>query len=139
MYLLKDTPEHRKLIGRYVEVWEYPDGRIELRADGRVLRCRQYDRLAEIDQGAVVEHKRLGYVLQVSQVMQAQRDNSRIGKAPSRTHLGAPTKVQSRSTGKKKQREFTQADLEHVILDLAQQGKKQPQPRKPGRRSAGSG
>jgi hypothetical protein len=95
MYLLEDTPENRKLIDRYIEVWEYPDGRIELRVDGRVLTCRQYDRLAEIDQGAVVEHKRLGHVLQVSQAMQVQRDNSRIGKAPSPTHLGAPPKGQT--------------------------------------------
>ncbi|WP_244138444.1 ISNCY family transposase [Burkholderia stabilis] len=56
MYLLDDTPENRKLIDRQIEVWEYQDGRIELRADDRVLSCRQYDRLAEIDQGAVVEH-----------------------------------------------------------------------------------
>ncbi|MGF6605048.1 transposase, partial [Paraburkholderia sp. GAS448] len=110
-YLLDDTPGHRKLIGRYIEVWEYPDGRIELRGDGHALSCRQYDRLTEVDQGAVVEHKRLGHVLQVSQVIQAQRDNSRIGKAPSRTHLGVATRVQSRSPGKKKQREFTQADI----------------------------
>lgn len=32
---------------------------------------------------------------------------SRIGKAPSRTHLGVATRVQSRSSGEKKQREFT--------------------------------
>jgi transposase len=136
MYMLQDTLEHRRLIERYIEIWEYPDGRIELRADGRILPCRQYDRLAEIDQGVVVEHKRLGHVLQVSQVMQAQRDNSRIGKAPSRTHLGAAAKVQSRSPGKKKQREFTQADIEQVVVDLAQQRQAQPKPRKPGRRSA---
>jgi transposase len=136
MYPLDDTPENRKLIDRYVEVWEYPDGRIELRMDGRILACRQYDRLAEIDQGAIVEHKRLAHVLQVSQALQAQRDNSRIGKAPSRTHLGASTKVQSRMPGKKKQREFTQADVEHAIVDLAQQRQMQPQHHKPGRRSA---
>jgi hypothetical protein len=136
MYLLADTPEHRKLIDRYIEVWEYPDGRIELRVDGRVLACRQYDRLAEIDQGAVVEHKRLGHVLQVSQAMQAQRDNTRIGKAPSRTHLGAPTKGQNRLPGKKKQREFTQADVKHAIVDLAQRREVKQQSSKPGRRSA---
>ncbi|MGF6542036.1 ISNCY family transposase [Paraburkholderia youngii] len=139
MYLLEDTPEHRKLIDRYIEVWEYPDARIELRADGRVLPCRQYDRLTEIDQAAVVEHKRLGHVLQVSQAIQAQRDNQRIGKAPSRTHLGAPTKVQSRSAGKKKQREFTQADVEQTIVDLARQRQAKPQSREPGRRSARDG
>ncbi|MGF6552728.1 ISNCY family transposase [Paraburkholderia youngii] len=136
LYLLDDTPEHRKLIDRYIDVWEYPDGRIELRADGRVLTCRQYDRLAEIDQGAIVEHKRLAHVLQVSQAIQAQRDNRRIGKAPSRTHRGAATRAQGTSPGKKKQREFTQADVEQVIVDLAQQRKGPVQPRKPGRRSA---
>ncbi len=136
MYLLDDTPENRKLIDRYIEVWEYPDGRIELRADGRVLPCRQYDRLAEIDQGAVVEHKRLGHVLQVAQAVQAQRDNRRIGKAPSRSHLGIAAKTESNSPGKKKQREFTQADVEHVIVDLAQRKQLQQQPRKSGRRSA---
>ncbi|NVH75939.1 ISNCY family transposase [Paraburkholderia sp. JPY432] len=136
LYLLDDTPEHRRLIDRYIEVWEYPDGRIQLRADGRVLTCRQYDRLAEIDQGAIVEHKRLAHVLQVSQAIQAQRDNRRIGKAPSRTHRGAETRGQGNSPGKKKQREFTQADVERVIVDLAQQRKGPVLPRKPGRRSA---
>jgi hypothetical protein len=133
MYLLDDTAANRKLIDRYLEVWEYPDGRIELRADGRVLPCRQYDRLAEINQGAVVEHKRLSHVLQVAQAVQAQRDNRRIGKAPSRTHLGVAPKVQSSSSGKKKQREITQADLEQAIAQLHAPALKQPT--KPGRRS----
>jgi transposase len=127
-YLMDDTPENRRLIDRYIEVWEYPDGRIEIRADGKAIACHSYDRLTEVDQGAIVEHKRLGHVLQVSQAMQAQRDNSRIGKAPSRTHLGAPTRSQSRSPDKKKQREFTQTDIEHVIVDLAQQRQIKPQP-----------
>ncbi len=138
MYLLDDTPENRQLVDRTIEVWEYPDGRIELRAEGRVLPCRQYDRLAEIDQGAIVEHKRLSHMLQIAQALQAQRDNSRIGKAPSRTHRGDSTKA-NRNTmqpNKKKQREFTQADVEQVIVDLAEHRQAQNQPRKPGRRSA---
>jgi hypothetical protein len=69
MYLLDDTAAHRLLIDRYIEVWEYPDGRIELRAGGCQLACRQYDRLADIDQGAVIEHKRLGHALQVAQAV----------------------------------------------------------------------
>ncbi|KWE19441.1 integrase [Burkholderia cepacia] len=138
MYLLDDTPENRQLIDRTIEVWEYPDGRIELRAEGRVLPCRQYDRLAEIDQGAIVEHKRLSHVLQIAQALQAQRDDSRIGKAPSRTHRGDSTKTNRNTTqpNKKKQREFTQADVEQVIVDLAEHRQAQHQPRKPGRRSA---
>ncbi len=39
LYLLDDTPSNRKLIHRYIDVWEYPDGRIEVRADGAALPC----------------------------------------------------------------------------------------------------
>ena len=139
MYLLDDTPENRKLIRRYVEVWEYPDGRIELRAEGRLLPYREYDRLTEVDQGAIVEHKRLSHVLQVSQVIQAQRDNERIGKAPSRTHRGDSTRTERKEshTRKKKQREFTQADIEQVIVDLGQQKQPPQAPSEPDHRSAG--
>ncbi|KVD82942.1 ISNCY family transposase [Burkholderia ubonensis] len=136
MYLLDDTPEHRKLIHRYIDVWEYPDGRIEIRADGRVLPCRQYDRLTEIDQGAVVEHKRLSHVLQVAQALQAQRDNRRASGSPSRTNQGQAVRTPDRLAGTKKQREFTQVDVEQAIVDLAQCRQTPQQPNKPGRRSA---
>ncbi|MGN5476159.1 hypothetical protein ACTMU2_01435 [Cupriavidus basilensis] len=36
MYLLEDAPKHRRLVHRYLEVAEYPDGRIELWA-GRCI------------------------------------------------------------------------------------------------------
>jgi hypothetical protein len=139
LYLLEDTLANRKLIGRYLEVWEYPDGRIELRVDGQALPYREYDKLAEVDQGAIVEHKRLSHALQVAQALQAQRDNRRIGKAPSRTHLGAAVRTQQRSPGTKKPREFTEADVEQVIAGLAQQNLPaitQPDKRKSRRRSA---
>ncbi len=137
LYLLDDTPENRKLIDRYIEVWEYPDGRIELRADGRVVPYREYDKLTEVDQGAIVEHKRLSHALQISQVIQAQRDSSRIGEAPSRTHRGDSTRPERKEghTGKKKQREFTQADIERAIVDLAQQKQPTQEPCKPGHQS----
>ncbi|GLZ23325.1 transposase [Burkholderia plantarii] len=134
LYLLDDTPANRKLIHRYIDVWEYPDGRIEIRADGQTLPCRQYDRLAEIDQGAVVEHKRLAHALQVAQALQAQRDNRRISGSPSRTNQGIEVRKPGRPPGTKKQREFTQADVEHVVVELSQ--RKTAPPRKPGRRSA---
>jgi hypothetical protein len=35
----EDTVAKRKLIGRYIDVWEYPDGRIEIRADGGAALC----------------------------------------------------------------------------------------------------
>jgi len=88
LYLLGGTPANRKLIHQYIDVWEYPDGRIEIRADGEVLQCRLYDKLAEVDQGAIIEHKRLSHVLQVAQALQAQRDNRRASGSPSRTNHG---------------------------------------------------
>ncbi|KVR66956.1 ISNCY family transposase [Burkholderia ubonensis] len=136
MYLLDDSPENRKLIHRYIDVWEYPDGRIEIRAEGRVLPCRQYDRLSEIDQGAIVEHKRLSHVLQVAQVLQEQRDNRRASGSPSRTNQGVAVRKPDRQPGTMKQREFTQADVDGVIVELAQRRQTSQSPRKPGRRSA---
>lgn len=58
IYLLKDTPANRKLIHRYIDVYEYPDGRIELRADGVNLVYERYDRLPQVDTAAIVENKR---------------------------------------------------------------------------------
>ena len=89
IYLLEDTVANRSLIHNYLDVFEYPDGRIEIRADGVALPCRPYDRLSEIDQGAVVNHKRLGHVLQVAQLIQADLDNRRASGSPSRTNQGS--------------------------------------------------
>lgn len=131
IYLLEDTVANRKLIQRYLEVWEYPDGRIELRADGMALPYVPYDRLSAIDQGAVIEHKRLSHALQVAQALQAQRDDRRASGSPSRTNHGVAVRKPERETGTKKQREFTPADLNEVIVQLAK-----PKPSKSARRSA---
>ncbi len=40
----EDRPQHRKLIHRYLEVAESPDGRIELWTDGIALPYTTYDR-----------------------------------------------------------------------------------------------
>lgn len=49
----------RQLIHRFI-VYEYPDGRGELRADGRSLACERCDRRPQVDAAAIVENKRLG-------------------------------------------------------------------------------
>ncbi|PXB62091.1 hypothetical protein DL507_29955, partial [Klebsiella pneumoniae] len=41
-------------IGKYIDVYHYPDGRKELRLNGTLLPYSTYDRLSEIDQGAIV-------------------------------------------------------------------------------------
>lgn len=37
IYLLAYTPFIRAMIGKYIDVFDYPDGRIEIRADGTTL------------------------------------------------------------------------------------------------------
>ena len=88
LYTLTDTATTRKLIGRSIDVYEYPDGRIELRTAGVALPYSQYDKLSEVDQGAIVENKRLSHALQIAQVMQEQRDGRRGRSNPAGTNQG---------------------------------------------------
>jgi hypothetical protein len=120
IYLLDDTPVTRALAHHYLDVYEYPDGRIEIRANGNALSHRQYDRLSDIDQGAVVDNKRLGHVLAVAQQLQLERDNRRISGSPSRTNQGEPVKPKMRANNTRKQRQLTQADLNSIILRTAE-------------------
>ena len=121
LYLLADTPEHRKLAGRYIDVYHYPDGRIEPRANGAALPYTIYDRLSEVDQGAIVDNKRLGHVLQLAQYVQEKRDNTRSLSVPGTE--GAPRK-RGRPPGKKSQRSLGQNDM----LDALQRLQQQPWP-----------
>ncbi len=119
IYLLNDTAETRKLMNQYIEVYEYPDGRIELCANGIALDYQRYDRLSEINHGAVVEHKRLSHILQTAQLLQAQRDNRRASDSPSRSNQGIVPNQKKRQAGTKKQHEFTTEDLTTAVMQVA--------------------
>jgi hypothetical protein len=119
IYLLEDTVANRSLIHRYLDVFEYPDGRIEIRVNGAALPCVPYDRLSEIDQAAVVDNKRLGHTLQMAQVIQAQRDDRRASGSPSRTNQGEAPRPKERKVGTRKQRELTREQLNEAILGTA--------------------
>jgi hypothetical protein len=120
LYLIIDQPEHRRLVHRYIEVAEYPDSHIELWADGLALPYVLYDRLSEVNQGAVVENKRLGHVLAIAAQMQAQRDNRRIMAGPSRTLGGQePRQRKTAAPGTKPQRQLNAEDLQRAIDELA--------------------
>ncbi len=118
-YLLPDTADHRKLIHRYIEVFEYPDGRIELRADGSSLEHVQFDKLPFIDAGAIVENKRLGHALRVAQVVQAQRDDRRSQSMPSRTNSGVKPRPKRAEIGKKRISTFTLDDMNAAVQSRA--------------------
>ncbi len=63
LYLIEDSEFSRRAIGKYIDVWHYPDGHKELRLNGVSLPYSTYDKLSEIDQGAIVDNKRLGRAL----------------------------------------------------------------------------
>ena len=116
LYLLMDTPAARSVIGQYVEMYEYPDGRIEVRANGAALPYTIYDRLSDVDQGAIVDNKRLGHVLQIAQMMQEQRDSRRGRSAPARTNQGHPSVQLKAAPGTKSQRALDANDLAQSIV-----------------------
>jgi hypothetical protein len=115
LLLLQDIPENRRLIGKYLEIFQYPDGRVEIRVAGRALPYSVYEKLGVIDQGAIVENKRLGHMLQVAQLVQANRDNH-AHKVPSTAHRADGTRVSHRKlVDSKAQRELGPEDLQTAL------------------------
>jgi hypothetical protein len=87
--------------------------------NGAALAYRQYDRLSEIDQGAVLDNKRLGHALQVAQVLQAERDNRRASGSPSRTNQGLAPRPKERKLGTWTPRELTLERVNAAVLGTA--------------------
>ena len=115
LYLLPDTPQNRRYAAKYLDVYQYPDGKIEIRAAGISLPYSTYDKLGAIDQGAIVENKRLGHALRISGAIQANRDN-RCVIGPSTAHRIDGKKVpRKKLAGTKTQRELNQKDLQKAL------------------------
>jgi hypothetical protein len=49
MYLIEDTPSNRRYIGKYVEVFQFLDGRIEIRVAGVSLPYSTYNQIGTIE------------------------------------------------------------------------------------------
>jgi hypothetical protein len=116
LYLQPDTPQHRRYAGKYLDVYQYPDGKIEIRAAGTSLPYSTYDKLGTIDQGAIVENKRLGHVLRISNIVQAQRDNRRGVAGPSTAHRVDGKKVpRKKLAGAKRHRALNAQDMQKAM------------------------
>ena len=63
VYLLENTEENRRLIGKYLEFLEYPDGTVAIMHEGRKINYSIFDKLSQLNQREIVENKRLGSVL----------------------------------------------------------------------------
>jgi hypothetical protein len=64
-YLVEPGLETLRFAGKRVRVFEWEDGRVEIR--GQLLPYSLFDKNRCVDQGAVVENKHLGAVLSVIQ------------------------------------------------------------------------
>lgn len=115
LYLLADTMEARAQIGKDVDLYEYPDGRIEVRANGAALAYTVYDKLPRMNHAAIVENKRLGHVLQVAQEVQKKRDSRRGLSAPARTNTGAAPVKLKRIPGTKSAPNLDMDDIAEAI------------------------
>ena len=115
LYLIDDSEISRKAIGKYIEVWHYPDGRKELRLNGVALPYSTYDRLSEIDQGAIVDNKRLGRTLEYIKLVQDKRDNNRSQAIPAGD---GPSRRRRKPTDKKSQRSLNGDDMLEALKVL---------------------
>jgi transposase len=61
--MLKPEGIAMRLRGKMVEIYDFPDGRLEVRWNGRSLPYSAFDKLQRVSHAAIVENKRLGEIL----------------------------------------------------------------------------
>jgi hypothetical protein len=86
MFILEPNDVTHALTRQKVSVYDFPDGRIEIRHKGLALPYRTFNRITRVDQGAIVENMRLSEALEICRAKQADlppKLSSR--KAPART------------------------------------------------------
>lgn len=118
LYLIEDSELSRRAIGKYIDVYHYPDGRKELRLNCETLPYSTDDRLSEVDQGEIVGNKRLGRALEFISLVQSKRDNTRSQSVPSGD---GPSRRRPRQEGKKSQRSLNNDDMLEALKQLQSQ------------------
>jgi transposase len=74
LYLLDPIEENTRIAGEKIMVYDYPDGTLAFKYAHRTLSYQVFDKLACVDQGAIVDNKRLGAVLKLAQAQQDERE-----------------------------------------------------------------
>lgn len=116
LYLIEDNEYSRRAIGKYIDVWHYPDGHKELRLNGVLLPYSTYDRLSEVEPVAIVDNKRLGHVLDVARQVQRKRDNNRSLSLP--CSGDEPSRRRHAPSINKSQRSLNEDDLLETMIKL---------------------
>ncbi len=76
--ILERSAISEELGGQYVDVYDFPDGRLEVRSKGRLLPYRTFDKGQRVNPAAVVENKRLGHALSLIKAQQDTRPAPRV-------------------------------------------------------------
>jgi hypothetical protein len=63
IFILDPSEPAKAAIGKYVTVFHYPDGRLAIRLNGVELAYRTFDKMRQVDQGAIADNKQLGSTL----------------------------------------------------------------------------
>ncbi len=86
-FTLEPNEITRKLPGKQVEIFDFPDGRLQIRAKGVPLAYTVFDKLQRVTHAAIVDNKRLGEVLSWIKKEQDKQPTGRAEKQkPRRSH-----------------------------------------------------
>ncbi|WP_431295558.1 ISNCY family transposase [Rahnella sp. PAMC 25559] len=85
LYLVEPSEENAHIAGEKVLAFDYPDGTLAFRYGNRTLKYQVFDKLACIDQGRIVDNKRLGAVLKLAQEKQDELETA--GKRNRSQHM----------------------------------------------------
>jgi len=77
IFILEPSEEAKAAIGKRVSVLDYPNGRFAIRYNGVALACRTFDKVRQVNQGAIADNKRLGPVLAMIRDEQQRRGPER--------------------------------------------------------------
>src|ERR1700760_1934042 len=77
MFILEPSDQAKAAIGTRVTVIDHPDGRLSIRYKGVELAYRTFDKLRQVDQGAIADNKHLGAVLAIIRDEQLHRGPKR--------------------------------------------------------------
>ena len=85
LFILDPCDQAKAAIGKRVTVVDYPDGRLSIRYNGVALAYRTFDKIQQVDQGAIADNKRLGAVLAMIRDQQLHHEpQHRSQRAPRR-------------------------------------------------------
>ncbi|MFB9262505.1 ISNCY family transposase [Bradyrhizobium erythrophlei] len=88
LFILEPNEITTSLARQRVMLFDYPDGRLVIKHNGRALPYRTFDKVRQVDQAAIVENKRLGPVLAYIAEQQKLLNVTRSQRAPRRRGQG---------------------------------------------------